>query len=85
MLREQGCICQFKSAITGEEVSFVGFAFVDDMDKSVSSPLTNGTDEELEQAAVALGQQSADVWEGGMRATGGAVGPEKSFWCLISF
>ena len=55
MLRQKGCICQFESAITGEEVSFVGFAFVDDMDKSVSSPLQQGTDEELEQAAVESG------------------------------
>jgi hypothetical protein len=33
-----------------------------------------------------LGRHSAlDLWEGGIRATGGAIVPEKSHWYLINF
>jgi hypothetical protein len=30
-------------------------------------------------------QSAMDTWEGGIRATGGALKPEKSFWYLIRF
>ena len=30
-------------------------------------------------------QRSLDHWEGGIRATGGAIVPEKSHWYLIDF
>jgi hypothetical protein len=30
-------------------------------------------------------QQALDLWEGGIRATGGAIVPEKSHWDLIDF
>ena len=30
-------------------------------------------------------QKALDLWEGGIRATGGAIVPEKSYWCLIDF
>ena len=30
-------------------------------------------------------QQVVDHWEGGLRATGGALRVDKSFWCLIDF
>ena len=81
MLRKAGCVCAFKSAITGEGMVFVGFAFVDDTDKMVTCPSPDGTHEEV----LELIQKTADEWEGGMRATGGAVGSDKSFWCLIGF
>jgi hypothetical protein len=29
--------------------------------------------------------QALDLWEGGIRATGGAIVPEKSHWYLIDF
>jgi hypothetical protein len=30
-------------------------------------------------------QQAADTWEGGLRASGGALVPTKSYWFLIHF
>jgi hypothetical protein len=30
-------------------------------------------------------QQVIDTWEGGLKVTGGALGPEKSYWYLVSF
>ncbi|CAJ1956983.1 unnamed protein product [Cylindrotheca closterium] len=32
-----------------------------------------------------LVQAAASMWAGGISATGGAINPEKSFWCLIDF
>lgn len=28
---------------------------------------------------------SIDAWEGGLRATGGALAPEKTFWYLVDY
>jgi hypothetical protein len=30
-------------------------------------------------------QAAMDTWEGGLRATGGSLDPEKSFWYLLRF
>jgi hypothetical protein len=30
-------------------------------------------------------QHSLDTWEGGLKAPGGAIVPEKTFWHLIDF
>jgi hypothetical protein len=34
---------------------------------------------------VSLLQRSIDTWEGSLKATGGAIVPEKTFWQLIDF
>ena len=81
MLRESGCLCTFRMAITGKEVKFVGYAFVDDADKVVTSPDPEATYKEIAE----LLQKSADTWEGGIRATGGAIGPDKSHYYLLDF
>lgn len=81
MLRESGCLCTFRMALTGEEVKFVGYAFVDDTDKVVTSPSPTATYKEVAE----LLQKSADTWEGGIRATGGAIGPDKSHYYLLEF
>jgi hypothetical protein len=68
-------------ALTGEEVKFAGYAFVDDADQVVTSPNPKATYKEVAE----LMQGSADTWEGGIRATGGAIGPEKSHFYLLEF
>jgi hypothetical protein len=62
-------------------VSFVCYAFVDDTDlvhiaKDVD---TRGP------TIIAEMQSALDHWEGGLKATGGALVPEKSYWYLIDF
>ncbi|CAJ1962768.1 unnamed protein product, partial [Cylindrotheca closterium] len=37
------------------------------------------------EAICASVQEAATLWAGGIRATGGAINPEKSFWWLIDF
>ena len=81
MLRTKGCGAFFRVAITGDQIRFVGYAFVDDTDLFASSEHEEATGTEV---AVAL-QKSLNLWEGGIRATGGAIEPDKSFWYLIDF
>jgi hypothetical protein len=79
MLRREGYGAYFRTAITGSTISFVGYAFLDDTDLCITSQTPNDT-----EADVALRmQQALDLWEGGIRATGGANVPEKSHWYLI--
>ncbi len=57
----------------------MGYTFVDDTDLIQSSPLIP-----VEAATNGL-QLALDTWEGGLKATGGAIVPEKTFWYLASF
>ena len=59
---------------------FVGFAFVDDTNLGIcASHLTSP------EQVVAKMQHSLDHWEGGLKATGGANAPEKTFWHLLAY
>jgi hypothetical protein len=81
MLRGKGYGCYFKCALSGEEISFVGYAFVDDYDQVASSKnIQDGYHVSVEQM-----QGAVDAWNGGVRVTGGALSPSKSFWYLIDF
>ena len=80
MLRAEGYGAFFRTAISGDHVSFVGYSFVDDTDLIVAHPdLTTSAD--VHSAM----QGSINAWEGGIRSTGGAIVPEKSFWYLLDF
>jgi hypothetical protein len=57
----------------------VGYAFVDDTDLVVSKPEMSATEAHRSM------QCSLTAWEGGIRATGGAIVPEKSHWYLVEF
>jgi len=80
MLRAEGFAAYFKAVLDGEELSFVGYSFVDDTDVVTNLGLTASG-----SAVAAHMQQGIDAWEGGIRATGGALVPEKSFWYLVDF
>ena len=81
LLREEGYGAYFQPAISAEKLSFVGYAFVDDTDL-----LSVLEDKEADYRRVAEHMQEAlAAWERGIRATGGAIVPEKSHWYLIDF
>jgi hypothetical protein len=69
------------SAITATLVTMVCYAFVDDTDVVQSACNVIQPGEEV----VPQMQSSVDRWEGGLRATGGALVPAKSHWYLIDF
>jgi len=59
--------------------SLVGFAFVDDTDLCVTHPSNQA------EAVAKHMQGSVLNWEGLLRATGGALVPDKCFWYLLDF
>ena len=81
MMREEGHGVFFKAAISGTEVRFVGYAFVDDTDLGSTSPDRNATGEMVADML----QSAVTDWEGGIRATGGAIVPKKTHWYLVDF
>lgn len=81
LLREEGCGAYFQTSIVGEQIHFVGYSFVDDTDL-----LSVPQDKAASYHSVGKDMQhSVTAWEGGLRATGGAIVPEKSFWYLVDF
>ena len=82
MMRKAGHGGHFKSPITKESFHFVGYAYVDDTDLVEFNALDpNITIDEV----MANMQQALDRWEGGLKATGGALVPAKSWVYPISF
>jgi hypothetical protein len=79
MLRNAGLGATFLSALSQLSTTLVGFAFVDDTDLITSGPSMSLQD------VVSRIQQSLNAWEGGIRATGGAIEPKKSHWYLVDF
>jgi len=81
ILQEAGYGVTFKPAINGSSVSFVGYSFVDDTDLVQTGPHIDSTSQEV----LPLMQAALLLWEQGLRATGGALVPSKSFWYNIDF
>ena len=81
MMRTAGHGLHIVSALSCILISFVCYAFVDDTDVVHASPSPLSTGEDV----LADMQTVVDRWEGGLRATGGALVPSKSHWYLIDF
>jgi hypothetical protein len=77
-LRSKGYGFHMVSPISNNPISFVGYSFVDDND-------TVQSDGDTPTNTVHKLQRAVDTWEGGLKVTGGALGPEKSYWYLVSF
>jgi hypothetical protein len=80
MMRTAGFGFQMVSGITKRAVTFVCYASVDDTDIILSLPVLKGGAQLLSAM-----QDFLDHWEGGLRATGGALRADKSFWYWIEF
>jgi hypothetical protein len=73
--------CFFKTPISHVNIRFAGYAFINDTDLIQ----TTYNPEETVHDIIAGIQLSMDTWEGGLRATGGAIVPEKGHWYLVIF
>jgi hypothetical protein len=80
LLRSKGFGCEFLSPFSKEALHFVGYAFADDTDVIVSQTHMNSHIEAIQTL-----QRAVNTWEGGLKATCGAIVPEKTFWYLIDF
>jgi hypothetical protein len=81
LMRAAGFGATFLTAISVTLVAFVCYAFVDDTDVVHTAQDVNTTGEDILKQM----QQVIDHWEGGLRATGGAIVPRKSYWYLIDW
>ena len=81
MMRKENMGAHFITPISQEKVSFVGCSFVDDTDLVLSSYDSSDTLEDITPSM----QHAIDTWEGGLRATGGALVPEKSWVYPIKY
>jgi hypothetical protein len=80
MLRASGAGVDLRSAISSEVMRMAAYSLVDDTDL----PQLASSEFDV-NVVLQLIQRSADMWEGAIRATGGAIVPGKSFWYLIDF
>jgi hypothetical protein len=78
-LREKGYGCEIICPLSSKFFKFVGYAFVDDTD-GIQSALTDSPC----QVKVKL-QEAIDLCEFSLKATCGALVPEKTVWWLVSF
>jgi hypothetical protein len=78
MTKDEGFRLMYKTIIEGKQLHFVGYSFVDDTDI-----IQSGQPGEYFQVLATRMQADMDTWEGGLRATGGELEPEKYFWYLI--
>jgi hypothetical protein len=83
MLKTAGFGFRVRTVILGDEFSFVCDTFVDHSDV-VHSCLDTNTSADTANLVSEM-QQAVDTWEGGLRASGGALVPTKSYWFLIHF
>ena len=81
MMRTAGNQLSFEAPLSKGKDSIVGFAFVDDTDIVQGDLTVDLTYAEVHKAA----QEGIDRWEGGLKATGGAIRPDKSFVYPIDF
>ena len=81
MMREENLGAHFISPLSKEKIFFVGCSFVDDTDLLCSSYDSSTSAEDLAQHM----QTAIDTWQGGLRATGGALVPEKSWVYPIKY
>ena len=82
MLRAAGNGAKFESPLSHERTHLVGFAFVDDTDLVTFN--MQRKDVKWNEIGTAM-QEAIDRWEGGLKATGGAILPNKSWVYPIDF
>jgi hypothetical protein len=82
MLKTAGFGFKVRTVMSKDKFSFVCYTFVDDSD-IVHSTLDETHDDTAE--LVHEMQEVVDMWEGGLRASGGALAATKSYWFLIHF
>ena len=81
MMRTAGFGLNILTCLSVALITFVCYAFVDDTDIVHTGPSVDTTGAEI----LVDMQKFVEHWEGGLRATGGALRVDKSAWYLIDF
>ena len=82
MMRDADHGIYLQSPLSQEDDHFVGFAFVDDTD--IVEGYLKTADFTIYDIMTSM-QEAVNRWEGGLKATGGAIRPDKSFIYPIDF
>ena len=80
IVREAGYGAKLKSALGETELHLAGFAFVDDADTIQTGDLGESTESLLRKA-----QAQLDLWESGIRTTGGGISAEKTDFSILNY
>ena len=81
MMRTANFGFKLVSALSLMAIHLVCYAFVDDTDVVHTCSNPNATSDQLTQEM----QDVVDHWEGGLRATGGGLRADKSYWYLVDY
>ena len=81
LLRNKNLGEKFRLAMTKEILDIVGYAFVDNTDLIQMAKQATDTLEDVDHNL----QQALNWWEGGIKTTGGALVPDKTFWYGVKF
>ena len=81
MLREAGFGVKIRSSLSQTPTHFAAYVFVDDSDQCETALHSDISTQDL----MAQMQSSLNMWEGGLRASGGALVSKTSHWYLIKF
>jgi hypothetical protein len=80
-MRQLGFGTFFKAAISGDTLRIAGLSYVDNADLTQSTTPTATTAEEVLEKI----QEGLNTWECLIRASGGALSNDKSYWWYIDF
>jgi hypothetical protein len=81
LMHKLNLISQLRAAMMAIAVSFAGFLFVDNTDLIAFSEAADADTAFI----IARLQTAAIIWHGGLRASSGALKPEKCSWSLADF
>jgi hypothetical protein len=81
MLHRLGHVARIILAMSHSVLEVVGFLFVDDTDLMTVAKTNSKTPTQVASCM----QDAVNAWHGGLRASGGALKPDKCSWCLVSF
>lgn len=81
MMEASGFGFECLSPIERKLVTAQCLAFIDDTDLTEAAKSVDNTGEDICSSI----QKAATLWAGGIRATGGAVNPDKSFWWFFDW
>jgi hypothetical protein len=81
VMRDSGFELNYITALSATSIVLAGFAFVDNTDLLHVAPHPSTPAETL----IPQMQQVVDTWEGLLRATGGALRDDKSYWHLLDY
>jgi hypothetical protein len=81
MLHRLGHVARIILAMSRSVLEVVGFLFVNDTDLMTVATTKSETPTQVTSRM----QDAVNAWHGGLRASGGALKPDKCSWCLVSF